>query len=210
MTQSYYTKTDFTFKGDVKQIFIESYENPGSLDNTETGKKLSSDKKVFINDKGRIDSIYYYHHGELGLRTIFEIEENLKSKEIVYSHSDGSIQKTITHTHKQGNEFEFVTLDAGNRIAEKGVKFIENDLVLKEQYDYYGTTKYKTDFKYDDENRLLLQIRIRENTDLIYDISYKYLAFDKNGNWTQRLIMHKNEEGAITFSSFEISKYEYY
>jgi hypothetical protein len=65
MSQIYYSKTDYNYKGKVKEIFIESYANLGSLENTEIGNKLSSDRRIFINDQGRIASIYYIMHPKI-------------------------------------------------------------------------------------------------------------------------------------------------
>lgn len=210
MERIYNNRTDFAYKGNVKEIFTQSYANIGTVQKPIIGSILSSSNRIFINDNGKIDSIHHFHNGKLGLRTTFENDGISNCKETIYSSTDGSIQKTITYSHIHGDEFEFIVLDAGKRIAQKGIKIIENEMTQNESYLYYGETKYRTDYKYDSKERLIHQIRIMEESDLIYDISYNYFKSDDSENWTERLIKHRNEQNLITFSNFENRQIKYY
>jgi len=210
MHKIYNNRTDFFYKGQVKEIFTQSYKNDGKHSNPIIGNKSKSSKRIYINKNGRIDSVYTYHKGELGLRTIFENDGKSSCKETIYSNSDGSIQRIITYSYQQENIFEFIVFDAGNRISQKGIKIVENDMTQKESYEYYGETKYTTEYKYDSEGRLLHQIRIKDEIDLIYNINYEYIVLDKSGNWEKRLISHKNEQNKTIFSNFELSEIKYY
>jgi hypothetical protein len=163
-----------------------------------------------VDKIGKIDSILIFNNGEIGLKIDIQNDGKSLCLEEMYSGTDGSIQRTISHKHIRENEFEFVVLDAGGRIAQKGIKIVFQERTIKESYTYYESAEYKTDYKYDENNKLTNQKRIREKDELIYDISYIYLEFDKLNNWTKRIVCHRNENGEITFNYIEISKYKYY
>lgn len=210
VSKIYNNKTEYNYKGDVKEIFVQSYSNNGTLEEPEIGNKLSSSKIVFINENGKIDSIKIFNNDEIGLIIKFENDGKSICKEIMYSGTDESIQRTTTYKHIQDKQFEFIVLDAGKREAQKGIIIVHNDKTIKESYKYYESTLYNTDFKYDKNDRLVHQIRIREKDELIYNISYRYLKSDEFDNWTKRIIIHKNENNEIKFNNIEVCEYKYY
>jgi len=206
----YNNKTEYNYKGNVKEIFIQSYSNSGTLEQPELGKKLSSSKIIFIDKNGKIESIQIFNEDEIGLIIKFENDGKSICTEIMYSGEDGSIQRTTSYTHIKDDQFEFIVLDAGKREAQKGISVVHQDKTIKESYNYYESILYNTDFKYDNNDRLVHQLRIREKNELIYNISYKYLESDGFNNWTKRIIIHRNENDAVTFNSIEVCEYKYY
>ncbi len=105
----YNNKTEYNYKGNVKEIFIQSYSNSGTLEQPELGKKLSSSKIIFIDKNGKIESIQIFNEDEIGLIIKFENDRKSICTEIMYSGEDGNIQRTTSYKHiKKDNQFEFI------------------------------------------------------------------------------------------------------
>lgn len=202
--------SEFQFHGKVKYVLVQSHENIGDEENPILGNKLSSSKKYHFAPQGNIDSIEVYDSDSVSLRIIFETVGQKTLKEIMYSTSNNSIQRTSTYIYANNEEYDFTVHDAGGQVAEKGKKIIKDNLVIEESFTSYGVLKFVTNYKYDSENRLININRIRDKSTLIHDMSFVYFGVDENQNWIKRLVEHRNEVGDVTFTSFQTCTYEYY
>ncbi|WCT11270.1 hypothetical protein [Mucilaginibacter jinjuensis] len=107
--------------------------------------------------------------------------------------------KGVLTYDKKGNMIKFDQYDkaGGNFIAEDKHKYdSHNNMIEFTSYNNKGYLTFKKVFKYNDKNQPIEEKNYANDGTLSYTVFYTYNAFDENGNWTQRTLSDKFENGA--------------
>lgn len=137
---------------------------------------------------------------------------------------NNSISGSTIASYVQGKNYESVYYSKDNVFKNKNrIKYLSNKLILEESFSYKEELLFsirvekqndrfskvtlvngdKIDshfYYYTDDKFINNKVAINKNKDTISNIKYKYLVFDKNGNWTKRLSknsFNKNDIGKL-------------
>lgn len=186
----------------------------GSIDSTEFNERGNIEKDEYYNkaiDSLSCMTIYSYdNNGNLKESDIYNSDGSLDFKNI-YNYDEKGVQKEINVYKSDGTIYFKYALkyDDNGKLVERDV-YSESNLVMKYtfKYDNYGNDLeddvynqdgngnyyigMKYNYKYDD-NRNKIEYDIYINDKLSNKFNYKYLDFDKKGNWI-RAITYRNDK----------------
>lgn len=190
----------FELEGIVKTLKEKTYKANFDNEKYEESKlRLLKSKIVMFDSIGRYTKITSY-------------DEN------------NSISGSTIASYVQGKNYESVYYSKDNVFKNKNrIKYLSNKLILEESFSYKEELLFsirvekqndrfskvtlvngdKIDshfYYYTDDKFINNKVAINKNKDTISNIKYKYLVFDKNGNWTKRLSknsFNKNDIGKL-------------
>jgi serine/threonine protein kinase len=211
------TLKEMNLNGKVQSVKLLEY---GTDDKLELGN-LYSEKKIYFNEKGnKIEE-----KDNESSRTIYRYDDkdNLIEEELKYSFSDTFFihryvndengepveRKTYTYPINKMDgleKYEYKYDEKGN--ISEGIIYYEDGtikakVILNESGKIISGNVWgmKFSYEYDEKgNEIEYKIVFATNDENVY--SYKYIDFDKNGNWTKRIVSSNN----FDFETKEIEK----
>ncbi len=127
---------------------------------------------------------------------------------------DGKLIGRMKITFTSDTKIKFQNSDVKEGITSKGVSFLENDRIVRQEItlldEYPGEERQKIilEFEYDSDGRITSQKQTDQNNVVIFHYTFEYVTFDEHKNWTKRL--DYDEEDTKTPRKVVTRTYEYY
>ncbi len=206
-------RSKFGLNGKVKSYLEMHYE--AEMKFGEWNKediKYDGHHKVLFNKDGYYQWIEYLDDDNELTGKLIPTREKGKLIEESYYDKDGKLNSKTIITHDSNNELKFVAYNEDGEKTSQGKSFFENNRVIRQEYQTFENDKieneYTVTFEYDKDWNLISQKQTNKKGKLTYFRKYEYLSFDKNDNWTKRLV-YDSEQGEEP-DEIVIRKYEYY
>jgi hypothetical protein len=188
-------------KGNVKTYLEKRYEPEMKFGEWENGE---------IEDYGH-NKLYFDDDLNISGKLIPTLEKGKVIEESYYD-GDGKLYSKTKITHNSSDVLEFDVFNKEGEKISQGKSLFKNNRIYNQEYQIFEDGKieneYKVEFEYDKDWNLISQKQTNKKGEITYFIKSKYLAFDKNHNWTKRLDYDSaNEEEPKTIV---IREYEYY
>ena len=207
------TKNDLTLiglKGKVKSSEEKNYQAK-----KESGKWICGDERqdyhrcyIKLDNDGNYREIKYLDSkGNLALRMTPKREKGKIVEEIFYNER-GEVNNVFKYNFISDNEIE-TKLYAKN-VEGSGKIYRENGRNVKCYYSYVferDTIVYNSTWEYNKDGRMTRYI-VKDKTGKITTYErYEYLEYDKEGNWTKKLIYNKDNPQPQYISTRKIEYY---
>jgi hypothetical protein len=158
------------------------------------GKVSDSDfiEKTFFgyNSKGNKIEEIHYHPDSLSELITFKYNLSGKKVEKRWRDSDNEIDHLATFRYdEKGNNIEKRLVETDGSLMKKEIyTYDENgNNTIEEIISFEDSVSERRTFTFDKQHKLIEEIRYNSDDSVPHRYSYKYLEFDKTGNWIKRM-----------------------
>lgn len=204
-------------KGSPKSVKITEYDGDRQFGEIVKGKKEMMHYFQFNKDGDIIKQSFSYTGKESSTVSTFENGKPVKTE----SYKDGKLEYVSTLEKNKGNKTVWVNKHVGGEttsdhfeISKRKTTIIEKDSKgnkLSRTIDTYDSKQNPIEMKKYDENRMLYWIKLTynknsqlletkelsEDEEILSIAKFKYIEFDKKGNWTERYVYFLDEDEDI-------------
>jgi hypothetical protein len=200
----------FNLKGKVK-TYSESVCKPINIKSEWQSESILTKSKYFFDENGMNTGIeFYFGNGDLFSKSNYFYKSGKISEEKNYDKSGKELYIT-SFTHNNDNQSSFKRIiHSGEKVTE-GNNYYKNDKIIKSIVSMFSkgleVDKLTTAIQYDEDGNIKSKTTSNKsgNSETIH---YKYLEFDKKGNWTKCII--SGEHDIQNPSNLLLREYEYY
>jgi len=172
-----------------------------------------------ISDSNFIEQIYYQyntrgnaveelHYWPDSVSDLITFKYDLRGRKVEkrWKDSNNYIDEVATFRYdKEGNNIERRRSETdGNLLRKAAYKYDELGNKIEEvNISFADSTHERKTFKYDRGNNMVEEFSFISDDSIVHQYRYRYLEFDKTGNWLKRLQTEKNIPQTLTVREFE-------
>ncbi|MEM6718139.1 MAG: hypothetical protein AAF611_02385 [Bacteroidota bacterium] len=205
----------FGVQGNVKTYTENHFKAEQKFGDWQKGEPADfGNMKVDFNRNGNYESLEFLNkRNELQEKRIIKRENGEIVSELSYD-DNGKLTGHMDITHSSDTKLKFVNFDTEGNKTSKGVSFMENGRIVKQDITLFSSyaggerKKILVYFEYDEYGRMISQKQTRGDGEIEYHSIYKFTEFDENNNWTKRL--DYSEDNSETPNKVVTRTYEYY
>jgi hypothetical protein len=191
-------------KGKVKSLTETTYpvDDSGKITDTNFIEQIY----YLYNSKGNaIEELHYWPDSVSDLIT-FKYDLKGRKVEKRWKDSNDYIDEVGTFKYdKKGNNIERRRSETdGNLLRKTAYKYDEYGNKIEEVIiSFADTTHERRTFKYDRDNNMIEEFSFTSDDSVVHQYRYKYIEFDRTGNWLKRLQTEKKIPQSLTIREFE-------
>ncbi|AXG72035.1 hypothetical protein KORDIASMS9_04297 [Kordia sp. SMS9] len=188
--------TIFGLEGNVKTYTELYYQAAHKFGEWQQGK-LSEEfgnMKVSFERTGNYESLEFLDADHNLTEKMIPVREKGEIIEELRYNPEGELMGKMELTFRSDTKIKFKNLDVKDGITSKGISFIENDRIIRQEIillDSYTPSdkrpKIFLDFEYDSKGRIISQKQTDQDGNVDYQYTFKHVEFDEHNNWTKRL-----------------------
>lgn len=168
---------------------------------SEKGALKSTSVTTFDAGGNRLFYITYGPSGEVLSRSVFNYDAMGVLIDVKRYRADGGLNVTTVYKHdKVGNEAEESNTDASGTLfmTAKSKYDLNGNRIVYDRYDLYGHLFLRSNLKYDKRGNEIQEREYDSHESLQFVTTWQYASFDKQGNWTERVMLKNDEPRTIT------------
>lgn len=180
-------------KGQVKSCYEKIYKAENKFGEWVTGEMeyLGHSKLSFTKDGNYNGFELFYSNGDLILKSIPKFENGLMVEESKYD-SNGRLTTKTVYKHISDSEIELTSYNENGEITSKGKSYLKDDKFSTGTYTVYDNknveNEIKSKYEYDINGNITIRESINSKGAGSFYEKYEYLEFDKQNNWTKKLV----------------------
>jgi hypothetical protein len=179
--------------GKVKQVWIYNDADNANRLNVSVLEKLNGNvKEIYTGDSLSQDNFYHVnvdYNGNVINSTISSVDNRKRETLKIayrYKYKNGKKSSIIEDWRGKFNWSAEWVLDGAGQILNCSCKYDNSgNLTEWEQVYHIVTDLYR--YKYNNQNRIVESILYNDGLPLVKK-SYQYIAFDRKGNWTKKIV----------------------
>ena len=197
------------FNGDVKVLKEFTHDASEKFGEPVVGELLFSHNSEYDSDGKiiKVEKIIKVGYDDGGFKNVSKYEYNDKGQKVKGSSfdTDGELTDVSKFEYNnRGQEIKTSSFDIDGEL-ESVVKTEYNDKGQEVKYSHYdneGEVTWISTFEYNDSGNVSTTSSFGEDGELESVLEYKYIKFDKEGNWLERESYVKNKISSIDKREF--------
>ncbi len=167
----------------------------------EKGTLKSKSVIVFSEVGNRLSYFTYGLSGELLSKSVYHYDTNGALINVMRYRGDGGLNVTTVYQYdKVGNETGESNTDASGTLfmTAKSKYDLNGNRIVYDRYDLFGHLFLRSNFKYDKRGNEVQEREFDSHESLQFVTTWQYTAFDKRGNWIERVMLKNDEPRTVT------------
>ena len=167
----------------------------------ERGELKSKSVSEYGAAGNKLSFVTYGPANELLSKSVFTYDSDGALVDVKRYRGDGGLNVTTVYTYdKVGNETAESNKDASGTVfmTAKSKFDLNGNRIVYDRYDLFGHLFLRSNFKYDKRGNEIQEREFDSHESLQFVTTWQYISFDKQGNWTERVMLKNDEPRTIT------------